>query len=210
MNSRPIPEQAVEKNNDARTVITSDQRPLVLLLIGLLVIAVHLVGKDGPKAVTEHAADSLVWLSGSTLQEGIYSVSPRLLPPKADNLNGLYHAIGLTPPVVSDPEAGGVIAGPARIPFLGLRLENGQKPAVIAPPAVFNSFMFLPIPINEADSELLTTVPGIGPHLAEQIIALRRQKKQFNGPEDLLAVPGIGRGRLQHLVEYFSFSQAGS
>jgi len=210
MNSRRTPEKTIEENNDARPVQTSDQRPLVLLMIGLLVVGVHLYGRYRPQAVAEHSADSLVWLTGSTLREGVYSVSPRLLPPKADDLSGLYHAIGLTFPVVPEPEAGRVIAGPARIPFLGLRLENGQRPAVIAPSAVCNSFMFLPIPINEADSELLITVPGIGPNLAEQIVALRRQKKQFKEPEDLLAVPGIGRGRLQHLVDYLSFSQSGS
>jgi hypothetical protein len=200
MNSRRIPEPAAEKKICAHPQPTSDHRPLVLLLIGLLVIAVHLAGRNAPKAAPDQAADSLVWLAGSTLQDGVYSVNPRLLPPITHDLGGLYRVVGLTPPAVSDLAAEEIS---------GLRLENGRPPAVISPPAVFNSLLFLPIPVNEADRELLTTVPGIGPHLAEQILGLRCEKKQLNGPEDLLALPGIGRGRLQQLAAHLSFRQSG-
>jgi hypothetical protein len=209
MNSRPIPEHAAEKNNVARPEQTGDQRALILLLIGLVVIAVHLAGGNGPKAAAGHEADSLVWLAGSSFQEGIYSVNSRLLPPKTDNLSVLYRCLGLTPPAVPDLEAGGIAVRPDQLTPLALRLENGRLPTVIGPPAVFHSFMFLPIPINEASRELLITVPGIGPRLAEQILALRDKKKQLAGPEDLLAIPGIGRVRLQHLAEHLSFKQSG-
>lgn len=210
MNSRRIPEPGTEKNKYARPVRTGDQRPLVLLFIGLLVIAVHLVGRNDPKLVADQTAGSLLWLAGSTIQDGFYRVSTRLLPPITEDPGGLYHSFGLTPPAALDFAAKEILVSDDQVPPRGLQLENGRPPVVIAPPAVFSSFLFLPIPINEADRDLLTTVPGIGPQLADRILALRQEKKQFNGPEDLLAVPGIGPARLQHLAEHLSFKQSGS
>ena len=210
MNSRRTREPDPQNTNCPRPVSSNDQRPLVLLFIGLLVIGVHIAGRNHAEIDAANGAGSLIWLAGGTFQDGVYSVSPRLLPPMTSDPSGLYRAAGLTPPDTSDLAAKAILADPDRIPFLGLRLENGRPPAVIDPPAVYHSFMFLPIPINEADRELLITVPGIGPRLAEQILALRRKNKQFTRPEDLLVLPGIGRRRLQHLVDHLSFKQAGS
>ena len=46
--------------------------------------------------------------------------------------------------------------------------------------------------INEADTDALTTLPGIGPAYAERIIQDRKENGPFHYPEDLVAVRGIG------------------
>lgn len=48
------------------------------------------------------------------------------------------------------------------------------------------------ININTATMEELQQLEGIGPVLAERIIAYRRTEGDFTSPEDLLAVEGIG------------------
>ena len=73
-------------------------------------------------------------------------------------------------------------------------------------PAAVTPFLFLPIPVNFADAELLSTISGIGPGLAAQIVATRNAKGQFSSPQDLLAVPGIGPSRLNRFAPQFSFS----
>jgi competence ComEA-like helix-hairpin-helix protein len=72
------------------------------------------------------------------------------------------------------------------------------------PPAKLAPLFFRPIPINQADAELLTTIPGIGPAFAQRIIEFRGQHGRITSIEELDAVKGIGPAKLKilktHLV----------
>jgi DNA uptake protein ComE-like DNA-binding protein len=52
--------------------------------------------------------------------------------------------------------------------------------------------------LNSSTREELITLPGIGEYLAEQII-LQREVHPFYDLEDLLAVKGIGKGKIDAL-----------
>lgn len=54
-----------------------------------------------------------------------------------------------------------------------------------------------PVDVNTADAEALQTLPGIGPALAERIIAYRTEHGPFRRVEDLLEVKGIGEATLE-------------
>jgi competence protein ComEA len=53
--------------------------------------------------------------------------------------------------------------------------------------------------INTADAKKLETLPGIGPVLAERIIAYRQQHGPFRQMEDLKKVTGIGDKRFEDI-----------
>lgn len=80
---------------------------------------------------------------------------------------------------------------------------QGEEDAAI--PAVLTPFFFAPLPINEADQDLLETLIGIGPHLAAEIIKTREKQGPFRRPEDLLAVRGIGKKRMLMFADQFSY-----
>ena len=95
----------------------------------------------------------------------------------------------------------------------GKALQMVTKPVVLGPgeqspmvPAAVTPFLFQPIPVNFADQELLATISGIGPKLAAQIVKTRDSKGFFAKPEDLLAVPCIGRSRMYQFAPQFSFA----
>lgn len=95
----------------------------------------------------------------------------------------------------------------------GKALQMVTKPVVLGPgeqspmvPAAVTPFLFQPIPVNFADQELLATISGIGPKLAAQIVKTRDIKGFFAKPEDLLAVPGVGRSRMNQFAPQFSFA----
>jgi competence protein ComEA len=53
--------------------------------------------------------------------------------------------------------------------------------------------------LNTADAETLQVLPGIGPALAERIVAYRWEHGPFQTVEDLLRVPGIGPKRWERI-----------
>lgn len=55
------------------------------------------------------------------------------------------------------------------------------------------------VSLNRADASTLETLPGVGPVLAERIVAFREQNGPFQQVEDLLQVPGIGEAKLASL-----------
>lgn len=71
-----------------------------------------------------------------------------------------------------------------------------REPVTPEPPA--------PININTASAEELETLPGIGPALAERIIAYRETHGLFENVDDLINVKGIGEAVLSELRDLVS------
>ena len=61
------------------------------------------------------------------------------------------------------------------------------------------------VAVNTADKEELTSLPGIGPVIADRIVALRRRDGPFEGPEELRRVKGIGPARLGKIRDLVCF-----
>lgn len=85
-------------------------------------------------------------------------------------------------------------------PTEALRPAPGVPPAIpgrsdVSPPASLD--------LNLSDAQALQALPGVGPALAERIVAYRETHGPFRAPEELLQVPGIGQkrwGRIRDLV----------
>lgn len=60
------------------------------------------------------------------------------------------------------------------------------------------------ISLNHADATGLEDLPGVGPVLAERIVAHREANGPFQTVEDLLEVPGIGEAKLASIRDLVS------
>ena len=60
------------------------------------------------------------------------------------------------------------------------------------------------IDINSADATQLTTLPGIGPSMAQRIIEYRIDHGTFRSVDDLAAVQGFGKKRLDNIREWLT------
>lgn len=71
------------------------------------------------------------------------------------------------------------------------------------PPAVTEetNIITFPIDINNARKEEFMALPGIGEVLAERILDHRTENGPFSAPEELLNVEGIGKKRLEEIIE---------
>jgi competence ComEA-like helix-hairpin-helix protein len=65
-----------------------------------------------------------------------------------------------------------------------------------------------PININSASSEELQQVPGIGPVTADKILQMRKSYGAFKSVDDLLAVKGLGKKRLEKMRKYLTVGKA--
>lgn len=58
----------------------------------------------------------------------------------------------------------------------------------------------LPVHINSAGVDELCALKGVGPKLAEKILAFREQNGPFLTPQDLQKVPGIGKKKAEGIL----------
>lgn len=89
---------------------------------------------------------------------------------------------------------------------LALIDTSDQKSELNEVPAALTPFFFKPIPVNYCDKELLMSVSGIGPALADSIIETRERIGLFKNKYDLLQVSGIGQSRMGRFASAFNFS----
>jgi competence ComEA-like helix-hairpin-helix protein len=71
---------------------------------------------------------------------------------------------------------------------------SGQKQ-----PAKICEFTNKKVNINQASSEELQTLPGIGPAIAQRILEYRRKNPPFRKVDELLIIRGISRVRLERI-----------
>jgi competence protein ComEA len=75
-----------------------------------------------------------------------------------------------------------------------VRLPRAAVPAPAQPaPAL------LQVDLNRADAAALQELPGIGPVLADRIVAYRESHGRFTSVEELRQVPGVGPKRFERL-----------
>jgi competence protein ComEA len=80
--------------------------------------------------------------------------------------------------------------------FTGVKIVSDSGGAVIG--ENINSIS-LKININSASKEQLTTLPGVGPAIADNIIAFRQENGGFDKIEDIMNVSGIGDAKYKKL-----------
>jgi competence protein ComEA len=75
---------------------------------------------------------------------------------------------------------------------IGRRAATARRDA--APPAV--------IDVNSADAAAIAALPGVGPVLAERIVAFRDANGRFDAPDELLDVDGVTESRYEKIAPY--------
>jgi len=169
---------------------------LVFLFLAAILLSVNvfhtyrhfLPQKNTPQPV-DNIPNRYIWLTGSSvLSEGLYQFYPEQLEKQFPEIYSL-----LSKP--SDDNTSPLVTA--------IKL-NPEKPYTIKlPPQVANIFL-KPIPINRANKIILTSLPGIGPSLAERIVMRRKQQGPFRSKEELLQVKGIGPKKFAALVEHIT------
>ena len=90
-----------------------------------------------------------------------------------------------------------VVARAVIVLFVSLGIALAQK----TPPSQ-------PINLNTATIAQLETLPGVGPNTAKSIVDFRNHSGPFQRVEDLLAIKGISKSKLEKLRPYVTIVPA--
>ena len=184
MNKNRINEPDVPGAADSKLQKNSSENIPVFLVLGLCILAVSLfsnqslVFEENSTAATTDLAGKYIWITGSPrVKEGLYLLPPDKLKETFPELLPLV--IISSAPAESDSRVSAI------------QYKSGVPQLVHLPPAVANIF-FQPISINRANKEILSTLPGIGPMLAQRIVLKREAQGPFRSKDELLNINGIG------------------
>jgi competence protein ComEA len=134
----------------------------------------------------------LVHVTGHVVRPGIYPlpagsrVNDALAAAGGPAPGGEPHALNLAAPVADGEQVVVPPAGTAPVP----RAPGGSGPAAGTT-----------VDLNIATQAQLEQLPGIGPKLAQRILAHRQRKGRFSSPRDLLQIEGFGPRKLAGLED---------
>jgi competence protein ComEA len=160
-------------------------------LLGLLIVeprgeAIRLLPPPSPAPLRVH-------VSGAVAHPGVYSL------PRGSIVQQAIEAAG---GALTDADLDRVnLAAPVddgqqvRVPFVTQPPPEGATAVLPGPDPPATGL----VNINTATAPELELLPGIGPSLAQSIVAYREAHGLFREVEDLLDVPGIGPAKLEQI-----------
>lgn len=86
--------------------------------------------------------------------------------------------------------------------------ESADDPQAKSPPKrgkKKKAVVRFPLRINDATADELCALKGVGPKLADKIVAFREANGPFGGPSSLQKVPGIGKKKLEGILPWVIF-----
>jgi competence ComEA-like helix-hairpin-helix protein len=173
---------------------SSDNVLVFLLLAAILLIISVSAGYSHyfvPKilSVRDNKRETYVWISGSSeITQGLYLYETEKLKNQIPAISSLLPAKSAHE---TNPSATAV------------RLDAAEHRIIALPPEVANIF-FQPIPINRADENIISSLPGIGPVLAARIAQWRSRHGPFRSKEALRQIAGIGPKKFAEIVQHIT------
>jgi competence ComEA-like helix-hairpin-helix protein len=180
-------DQLPEKNSTAKNMV------FLVLAFFLLAVSVfsgyrHIL-QENITPVPTAISEKYVWVTGfPEVPEGLHIFTP-------EQLENDFPEIGALLAASSSQEPNSVISA--------LQYNAGELQPVNLPPEVANIF-FREIPINRADKNILTSLPGIGPVIAEKIVSRRNKHGPFRSKDELLNIAGIGPKKFAGLIDHIT------
>jgi competence protein ComEA len=175
-------------------------------------VAADAVPSSAPRAEPSAAA-TLVYVAGEVVHPGVYAIGG-----DARVGDAVARAGGMRP--AADPAAVNLAAHVRDGDEILVTARGAVAPAVArrhrargprrrshgrareSSSALGDRAPSAPIDLNAADAATLATVPGIGPGLAERIVAFRTTNGPFSSADGLLDVAGITDRRLESALPF--------
>jgi competence protein ComEA len=142
----------------------------------------------------KNAGPVIVEIAGDTLSNGIYFL------PEMANVSDALKAAGITDIKTPDKRILDMQLSAGKT----IEITSGGRLDIVEMSSARKLMLDIPININQATSNDLMLIPGIGEKTAEQIIHFRRKNGGFKRIEDLMKIRGIKEKKFAKLRKYFT------
>ncbi|HLK56243.1 MAG TPA: ComEA family DNA-binding protein [Chthonomonadaceae bacterium] len=174
---------------------------------------------DGTSEPTSETSEVVVHVAGAVQKPGVYHLKPEARNvdalqaaggPTADaNTNGVNLAAHVQDgaqlyiPTRSELPAGGMASAAPIVQGGKIGGKSVSKPSKQSGKVdkLTDPSQGL-INLNTADAAQLQRIPGIGPSMAERILAYRKESGGFRSPEDLKQISGIGESKFAKMKPF--------
>lgn len=177
------------------------ERIILLLVAAALLIPAGIKTRHSARtaALTGFSVKGYVCVEGDVAHPGMYPLSANLMTIGAIKMAGASRPLKRLAPAGA---AGRCLKNGDDI-RLTIRAD-GQGDVIFVPlPAYKRMLMGIPLDINTMGVADFDRLPGIGPVIAERIIAYRQKSGGLMVVEELLNVEGIGEKRYETIKGYF-------
>jgi competence protein ComEA len=169
----------------------------LLLILFLAVFHLLGIGSGFFKGLKPDGRQGLfIQVEGAVPNPGVYLLY------RGDDLATLLHKSGYV--AVPLPDFSGL---PQLVSGNRVLVEKNQKGpyvTVAEMPAFYKLTLSIPLSLNRATEEGLCAIPGIGPSMAQKIVAERTKRGGFRDLSELRAVKGIGPKKFEQFKPFLT------
>ncbi|RPI79154.1 MAG: hypothetical protein EHM45_04030 [Desulfobacteraceae bacterium] len=169
------------------------------LLLILFLAVFHLLGTGFGffKGSKPDCRDGLfIQVEGAVPNPGVYSLYP------GENLAMLLHKSGYKDAALPDFSRLPLLASGSRV--LVEKNQKGPYVRVNEMSAFYKLTLAIPLSLNRETEEGLCAIPGIGPNMAQKIVAERVKRGGFRDLAELRAVKGIGPKKFEQFRPFLT------
>lgn len=171
----------------------------VLAVLGVLLFYLRFPQPFSPLFTERPHQEFVVEVTGDEVLPGIYLFEkPPSLRDAFEKAGGKGEGIPADNPDLARPLESGTLVRVRKETSGTIRFTLGSMEARKL--LVFS----VPLDLNRVSAEDLCLIPGVGPSLAQEIVAYREKRNGFSRIEDLREVKGIGEKTYQRLQGYLA------
>ena len=181
--------------------ISRNNRFSGFILLLLLLTIIRFINNDGKMNGSKEEHDEMndfVEIKGDVRYPGVYSFKQDMVLSQLIAMEGGLNSDSINPNAINDIslESGKIVK---------ISIDGGEPEASIQEMPAFQKLTLgIPLSINNESEDGLTSLPGIGPSLANAIVSERKRRGGFKKVKELMNVHGIGEGKYSKLAPYIS------
>jgi competence protein ComEA len=188
------------QNDEGKITYPHQIMTLVILTIFLVLNSYRFCFSLNNEGRIEDLSPCLLEVKGEVPYPGLYDYA------SCPTINELLSASGQAPDTNVTIKPNSMVMLSTGTSLWVQKTRKGLRVALFPLEGKKKILLGIPINLNTATSDDLSSLPGIGPHIAHEVVLFRKTHGTFPKIENLKAVNGIGEKRFKKIERYLTLT----